>query len=149
MVEVAGRTEQTVGTPVGAGCLITHLAVHNAAEAIEFYKQAFGAVEEMRAPAPDGQRIWHASLTFGNTKVFLADDFSDEADMTCASPRKLGGTSAMFYFYVPDADAAFDRAVAAGAEVVMPLENMFWGDRFGKVRDPFGHEWGIATPLKP
>ena len=148
MVDVAERTEPAVETPAGSGCLITHLAVHDAAGAIEFYKRAFGAVEEMRAPAPDGKRIWHASLTFGNTRLFLADDFSDEEGVRCASPRTLGGTSAMIYFYVPDADAAFERAVAAGAEVLMPLEDMFWGDRFGKVRDPYGHEWGIAAPLK-
>jgi PhnB protein len=127
--------------------LITHLAVHDAAAAIEFYKQAFGAVEELRAPAPDGKRIWHASLVIGSSKLFLSDDFSDQHGVSCASPKSLGGTSTMIYFYVPDADAAFDRAVTAGADVVTPLENMFWGDRYGKLRDPFGHEWGIAAPL--
>lgn len=149
MVEVAERTEQAASTPVGTGCLITHLVVHNAAEALEFYKRAFGAVEEMRAPAPDGKRIWHATMVFGNTKLFLSDDFSsDEDHMGCAAPKKLGGTSTMIYFYVSDADAAFNQAAAAGAEVLMPLDDMFWGDRFGKLRDPFGHEWGIAAPLK-
>jgi PhnB protein len=143
------RTGQATGTESGTGCLITHLAVHDAAGAIDFYKRAFGAVEELRAPAPDGRRIWHASLMMGSSKLFLSDDFSADNDhQGCASPKTVGGTTSMIYFYVPDADATFERAVAAGAEVLMPLENMFWGDRFGKLRDPFGHEWGIAAPLK-
>jgi PhnB protein len=89
-----------------------------------------------------------ASLTFGSTKIFLADDFSEGEGMRCAAPKALGGCTALYFFYVPDADAAFHRAVAAGAEVVSPLEDMFWGDRTGKVRDPFGHEWVFATPIK-
>ena len=151
MVDVAERTEPAAAEAsagsVATGCLIAHLAVHDAAAAIDFYKRAFGAVEEMRAPAPDGKRIWHASLVVGNSKLFLSDDFSDQDGMSCASPKALGGTSTMIYFYVPDADVTFNRAVVAGAEVVMPLADMFWGDRYGKLRDPFGHEWGIAAPL--
>ncbi|MDQ3699395.1 MAG: VOC family protein, partial [Chloroflexota bacterium] len=114
MVEVTSQTGTAAQFAVGTGCVITHLSVHDAAGAIEFYKEAFGAVEEMRAPAPDGKRIWHAALTLGSTRLFLADDFSEQEGMTCASPRTLGGTSTALYFYVPDADAAFDRAVAAG-----------------------------------
>ena len=140
----AGAAERDVQT----GCVIAHLCVHDGAAALDFYTRALGAVEEMRAPSPDGKRIWHASLTFGNTKLFLADDFSEGDGMRCASPEALGGSSTLFFFYVPDADAAFHRAVAAGAEVVSPLEDMFWGDRCGKVRDPFGHEWVFATPIK-
>jgi PhnB protein len=151
MADVLDRTDAAAqDASTAAGCLIIHLAVHDAAGAIDFYKRAFGAAEEMRAPAPDGKRIWHASLQFGGTKLFLSDDFSDENDhQGCASPQKRGGTTSMVYFYVPDADATFNRAVSEGAEVLMPLENMFWGDRFGKVRDPFGHEWGIAQTLGP
>ena len=148
MVDVEERKEQATGTAAQAECLIVHLVVHDAAAAIEFDKRAFGAVEEIRAPSPDGKSIWHASLLFGDRKLFLSDDFLEGEDVKSAAPKKLGGTSTMIFYYVPDADATFNRAVAAGAEVVMPLENMFWGDRYGKVRDPFGHEWGIATPLK-
>ena len=150
VMEVAGRPAQAAAAEREAltGCVITHLCVHDGAAALDFYTRALGAVEEMRAPSPDGQRIWHASLTFGNTKLFLADDFSEGNGMRCAAPKALGGSSALMFFYVPDADAAFHRAVAAGAEVVSPLEDMFWGDRCGKVRDPFGHEWVFATPIK-
>jgi PhnB protein len=144
---VAERTELRVDESMASGCLIAHLAVHDAAGAIEFYKRAFGAIEEMRAPAPDGTRIWHASLRFGNTRLFLADEFPDQG-MGCASPRTVGGTTFTMHFYVSDTDAVFERAVAVGAEVVMPPENMFWGDRYAKVRDPYGHQWAIAQVLE-
>ena len=128
--------------PEGFHTLTPTLTVHNAVEAIEFYKRAFGAEELYRAPSPDGQRIWHATLTIGDSRLMLNDEFPD---MGCHAPRSLGGTPISLHLYVADADAVFQRAVAAGATVSMPIMDAFWGDRYGKLTDPFGHEWAIAT----
>ena len=129
--------------PDGYHSLTPALIVHNAAEAIEFYKRAFGAQELGRMPAPDGQRIWHAELQIGDSRLMLGDEFPDMGD--CRAPKSLGGTATSLHLYVEDADAVFQRAVDAGATVSMPLTDAFWGDRYGKVTDPFGHQWGIAT----
>ncbi len=125
------------------------LSVRGAAEAIAFYKKAFGAQEMMRMATPDGQRIMHAELKIGDSIVFVGDEVPD---MGCRSPQSLGGSTAALHLYVRDVDAAFKRAVEAGAQVRMPVQDMFWGDRYGRVADPFGHEWGLAThkeDLKP
>ncbi len=125
------------------------LSVRGAAEAIAFYKKAFGAQEKLRMPTPDGQRIMHAELKIGDSIVFVGDEVPD---MGCRSPQSLGGSTAALHLYVRDVDAAFKRAVEAGAQVRMPVSDMFWGDRYGRVADPFGHEWGLAThkeDLKP
>lgn len=151
MVAVAEPTDAAAlakQAPLPIQSVIVHLVVDNAAAALDFYRQAFGAIELERHPSPDGQHLWHAAITLGTTTLFLSDDFSDEDEpMPNTSPKKLGGTSVMLYVYVADADTVFNQAVAAGAEVLMPLENMFWGDRFGKVRDPFGHHWAISQRL--
>jgi PhnB protein len=142
MVDQAAAAGSVQPIPEGFHTLTPSLTVHNAAEAIEFYKRAFGAEEISRAPAPDGRRIWHADLKIGDSRLMLNDEFPD---MGGRAPRSLGGTPTSFHLYVRDADAVFQRAVEAGAKVTMPLWDAFWGDRYGKVTDPFGHEWAIAT----
>ena len=128
--------------PEGYHAITPHLTVRGAAQAIEFYKRAFGAKVRMRMPGPDGKSIMHAELKIGDSIVFLNDEIPD---MGCHSPQSLGGTASGLFLYVKNVDAAFNRAVAAGAKVQMPVSDMFWGDRYGKVIDPFGHEWGMAT----
>ena len=118
------------------------LTLRGADRAIEFYRRAFGARELMRLPTPDGDRLMHAEVRIGDSVVFLADEFPD---MGARSPQSLGGTTAGLHLYVRDVDAAFQRAVAAGAEGRMPPADMFWGDRYARIVDPFGHEWGLAT----
>jgi PhnB protein len=130
--------------PQGMHTVTPHLVVKGAAKALDFYKQAFGAKEKSRAPMPDG-RIMHADIAIGDSHVFLADEFpeysGDRAPVEGKSPVTL-------HLYVPDADTAFNQAVSAGAKVRMPLENAFWGDRYGQVVDPFGHIWAIATHVE-
>jgi PhnB protein len=130
--------------PPGFHTVTPHLAIRDCAKAIDFYKKAFGAVEVMRMPGPDGKSIMHVELKIGDSIIFLADEFPGRV----GSPQRVGGTTVSIHLYVPNADAAFDRAVAAGATVSMPLMNMFWGDRFGKLTDPFGHDWSIATHIE-
>ena len=131
--------------PEGQHTVTPHLVMRGAGKAIEFYKKAFGATELMRMPGPDGTSLMHAEIKIGDSHVFLADEFPDS---NCAAPAKLGGTTVAIHLYVKDADATFNQAITAGAKVSMPLMNMFWGDRFGKVTDPFGHEWSIATHVE-
>lgn len=128
--------------PRGYHSLTPQLTVRGAAQAIEFYKRAFGAEELMRMPGPDGRSIMHAELRIDGSIFFLADEFPD---MGCRSPLSLGGVAGALHLYVKDVDTAFQRAVAAGAQVKMPVTDMFWGDRYGRVVDPFGHEWGLGT----
>jgi PhnB protein len=127
--------------PEGWHTITPSITVRNAAAAIDFYKRAFGAQETMRMNAPDG-KIAHAELRIGDSTIML----NDEMDWgNCKSPQTLGGASGGLHIYVPDVDAAFDQAVTAGAQVRMPVADMFWGDRYGNVTDPFGHVWGLAT----
>lgn len=135
------RTEK--GIPEGMHTATPSLVVRNAAKAIDFYKQAFGAEELFRMNSPDG-RVAHAELKIGDSVIFLSDEFP-EMGTGCASPQALGGTTGGLNLYVEDVDRAFDRAVKAGATSVMPVADMFWGDRFGSINDPFGHRWSIAT----
>lgn len=118
-----------------------HLICAGAADAIEFYKKAFNAVEGGRLPGPDG-RLMHALIRIEGSAVMLVDEMPEWGAF---GPKSLKGSSVTMHIYVPDADAFFARAVAAGAKVIMPLEDMFWGDRYGKLEDPFGHHWSIAT----
>jgi len=132
--------------PEGYRTITPHLVIKGAAKAIEFYKRAFGAEElsRMPMPGPDGQvRLGHAELQIGDSRLFLADEFPEQG-----STGPNGSSPVSFHMYVTDADAVFEQAVAAGATVSMPLANMFWGDRFGKLVDPFGHHWSIATHLE-
>ncbi len=127
--------------PEGYPSVIPTLALDDAASAIEFYKQAFGATERMRMPTRDG-RISHAELEIGDGLVMVADTFEHSQ---AKPPREIGGTTAGIFLYVEDVDAVVQRAVDAGATVTMPVEDQFWGDRFGSITDPFGHSWSIAT----
>lgn len=133
--------------PAGREGLIPHLVCSPCAEAIEFYKKAFGAEEMDRAPAPDG-RIMHAALRIGSAPVFLVDDFPEYCGGKAQNPNALGGTPVTIHRYVPNCDAAIERAQKAGATVKMPPADMFWGDRYGVVVDPFGHSWSFATHLR-
>jgi PhnB protein len=127
--------------PEGHPTVTPGLVCKGAARAIDFYKQVFGAKELMRMEGPGGS-IGHAELTIGNSKIMLNDEFPGMA----AAPAGCTGHS--LYVYVEDCDAVFNRAVAAGARADMPATNMFWGDRYGKFTDPFGHQWGVATHVE-
>jgi PhnB protein len=131
--------------PDGYHTLTVYLMVRGAADAIEFYKRAFGAVECMRMPGPDGKTIGHAELKIGDSMLMLADE---QAGAFGKSPESLGGTPFCFVMYVENADAAFERAVKAGAKVLRPLENKFYGDRTGMVVDPYGHQWALMTHIE-
>lgn len=122
-----------------------HLTVGNAAAAIEFYKAAFGAEEIFQMRDPNGTRLWHAELKIGDSFIFLTDEYPEMGSM---SPNTLGGSPVTIHLSVNDADAWFDRAVQAGASITMPLENAFWGDRYGRLVDPFGHHWSISSPIE-
>jgi uncharacterized glyoxalase superfamily protein PhnB len=127
--------------PEGYHTLTPYLVVRDAARAIDFYKRAFGATEKERMVGPDG-KVMHAELRIGNSVFMLSDEFPGTK---CQSPQALGGTSGGLFIYVEDVDSAFRRAVDAGAAVEMPVADMFWGDRYGKLADPFGHQWSLAT----
>lgn len=131
--------------PPGFHTVTPHLAVRGAAKALEFYKKAFGAETIMCMPGPDGKSVAHAEMKIGDSIIMIADEWPN---MALAAPEKFGGTTVSIMLYVKNADATFNQAVAAGAKVTMPLMNMFWGDRYGKVTDPFGHEWAIATHIE-
>ena len=129
--------------PEGYRTITPHLVIKGAAEAIEFYKRAFGAEELCRMPMPGANghvKVGHAELQIGDSRLFLADEFPEQG-----SSAPNGSSPVSIHLYVTDADAVFGQAVAAGATVSMPLADMFWGDRFGKLVDPFGHHWSIAT----
>lgn len=128
----------------GLGTVTPHLVCAGASDAIEFYKKAFGATEDFRLDAPDG-KIMHARVTIGDSAVMLVDEMPD---CGCMGAKALGGSPVTLHLQVADADALFERAVAAGATVTMPLADMFWGDRYGIVSDPYGHNWSIATHIK-
>ena len=130
--------------PDGFRSLTPYLRCRNVAAAIEFYKAAFGAEERFRLPAPDGS-IMHAEIQIGDSIVMLGEECKD---WNMPSPLSLGGTGSGLHIYVADVDQAWDRAVKAGAKVTMPLMNAFWGDRYGKLVDPFGHEWSLATHVE-
>ena len=133
-----------VRLPEGMHQLSPHLVCAGAADAIDFYVKAFGATEMMRLPGPDGKLV-HASVSINSSSVLLVDEMLDHA---IKSPKTLGGTPVTIHLVVPDVDAFVDRAVAAGATVTMPVEDAFWGDRYGVLEDPFGHSWSVATPVR-
>ncbi len=127
--------------PEGYHSLTPFLTVDDASAAIDFYGRAFGATERLRMKGPEGT-IAHAELQIGNSRVMLSDPFPHG---DTKPPKELGGTSGGVFMYVEDVDATFQQAIGAGATVTMPLEDMFWGDRFGSLMDPFGHSWSLAT----
>jgi PhnB protein len=127
--------------PEGYHTLQIYLAVEDAAKAMDFYKEAFGAEETIRMPGPDG-KVAHAELQIGDSKLMLSDPFPQS---NVRPPTERGGPTASIFMYVDDVDATFEQAQRAGATVVSELEDMFWGDRFGTVADPFGQVWAMAT----
>ena len=121
------------------------LVVKGVADAIAWYTRALGANELLRNAAPDGSRIMHSELLLGDSRFFVVDEF---ADGPMKSPATLGGSPVTLHLYVRDVDAVFDRAVAAGATVLMKVADQFWGDRYGILNDPFGHRWSIASRIE-
>jgi PhnB protein len=130
--------------PAGYHTITPALVVRDGAAAIDFYRRAFGAEEVSRMDGPDGS-IMHAEIRIGDSVVMLGEE---NEQWGTKSPLSTNGNPGSLHMYVADADVAFQRALDAGASVAFPLEDAFWGDRYGKVRDPFGHEWGIATRQK-
>ena len=127
--------------PDGMHSLTPHLICAGAADAIDFYKKAFNAVELSRLPGPNG-KLMHAMLMIGDSALMLNDEFPEWGGF---GPKSLKGSSVTMHLYVNDADAAFAQAIAVGAKVTIPIADMFWGDRYGMLEDPFGHKWSIAT----
>jgi uncharacterized glyoxalase superfamily protein PhnB len=130
--------------PEGMPSVTPHLVCAGAADAIEFYKKAFGAEERGRMAGPDG-RIMHAMLRIGDSPVMLVDEMPEWGSL---GPKALKGTPVTLHLYVEDADAFVGRAAKAGAKVTMPVAEQFWGDRYGKIEDPFGHHWSVATHVR-
>jgi len=130
--------------PQGMHSVTPHLICAGAAKAIDFYVKAFGATESARLPGPDG-RLMHAAVRIGDSTVMLVDEMPEWGAL---SPRSLKGSPVTLHIYVEDVDAFVERAVKAGAKVTMPVEDAFWGDRYGKLEDPFGHHWSVATPVR-
>jgi PhnB protein len=128
--------------PEGVHTITPGLIVKGAQKAIEFYKEAFGAEVKSVMTSPDGKMVVHSEIKIGDSLIFVNDEYPD---MGARGPQSIGGTPVSLNMYVEDADAVFERAVAAGATVVMPLADQFWGDRWGMVTDPFGHMWSVAT----
>jgi len=141
-------SKATQPIPAGQENLIPHLICSPCADAIEFYKKAFGAEEIYRMPAPDGRRIMHAQIRIGQSYVFLVDDFPEYKGGKSQTATALQGTPVYLHHYVENCDAAIQRAQDAGATVMMPASDCFWGDRYGVIVDPFGHIWSFATHLK-
>ena len=134
----------TKGVPAGYHSITPTLIVRDAAAAIEFYQRAFAAQEIDRMVGPDGS-IMHAEIQIGDSRIMLGEE---NEQWGARSPLSTNGNPGSLHIYVENADASFERALNAGAKVRYPLEDAFWGDRYGKVTDPFGHEWGIATRVK-
>lgn len=137
--------EKVKPIPEGFHTITPHLNVKNGAAAIEFYTKAFGAEVRRVVHGPDGKMIMHADLKIGDSILMLVDEMPD---WNVRSPLSLGGSPVTIHLYVTNADAAFQRAVDAGAKVTMPLDNQMWGDRYGQVVDPFGHNWSIAQHIE-
>jgi uncharacterized glyoxalase superfamily protein PhnB len=136
---VAKKKAQPI--PAGYRTVTPYLVCRGAADAIDFYKRAFGAKEKVRMPGPDG-KVAHAEIQIGDSRLMLGEE---SLETGAKSPQTLGGSAQSVLLYVKNVDAFANKAVAAGATVVMPIQDMFWGDRYGKLKDPFGHEWSVAT----
>jgi PhnB protein len=127
--------------PTGFHSVTPYLVVNDAARAIDFYQRAFGAKQTVRMDGPDG-KIGHAELKIGDSVIMVSDEMPHSGTR---SPRSVGSTTVGIFLYVPNVDSAFNNAVSAGARVETPVADMFWGDRYGKLTDPFGHSWSLAT----
>jgi len=135
-------TASTNPVPEHFHTVTPHLVVKDAPAAIEFYKKAFGAEEHFRMHGPDGNTIMHAELQIGDSLLLINEEFPDA---NCQSPLSLNGSPVTIHLYVDNVDATWEQALDAGARELMPLQNMFWGDRYGKLIDPFGHQWSMAS----
>jgi PhnB protein len=131
--------------PAGLHTVTPHLVVRNAEKALDFYKRAFDAEIKGVHRTPDG-KVMHAEIQIGNSMLFLADEFPGSGN--CKSPQSLGGNSITLSLYTEDVDQLFNRAVREGAKVNMPVTNMFWGDRYGQLQDPFGHTWSLGQHVE-
>ncbi|HSY53599.1 MAG TPA: VOC family protein [Opitutaceae bacterium] len=131
-------------TSNGMHTVTPHLVCAGAADAIEFYKKAFGAAEMMRLPSPQG-KLMHASVRIGDSIVMLVDESPEWGSL---GPKSLKGSPVTIHLSVPDVDATVTQAVKAGAKITMPVQDMFWGDRYGQIEDPFGHRWSVATHIR-
>jgi PhnB protein len=140
----AKRASNPAPVPPGFGTVTPYLSIAGGLAAIEFYKKAFGARELLRRVTPNGKLI-HGRLRIGNSIVLLSDVFPDSET---AAPASIGTTTVTLHIYTKNVDALWDRAVAAGAKVTMPLENQFWGERYGHLLDPFGHRWSLSMRVK-
>jgi uncharacterized glyoxalase superfamily protein PhnB len=130
--------------PDGMHSLTPHIVCAGAADAIEFYKKAFNAVEQARMPGPGG-KLMHAAVRIGDSTLMLVDE---NPEWGMLGPKALKGTPVTIHLYVENVDAAVEQAVAAGAKITMPVADMFWGDRYGVLEDPFGHHWSVATHMR-
>lgn len=137
-------SDKVKAIPEGYEGATPYLIIKGASNALEFYKKAFGATELMRIAAPGGT-VGHAEIKIGKAIIMLADEFPD---MNCKSPQSFGGSPVSMMLYVLDVDAFVNRAVAAGAKLLRPVKNQFYGDRSGSLEDPFGHQWHIATHVE-
>jgi uncharacterized glyoxalase superfamily protein PhnB len=138
------NTKSVKPIPEGMHTVTPHLICAGAAEAIEFYKKAFGAAETSRLPAPNG-KLMHASIRIGDSTIMLVDEMPEWGAL---GPKALKGSPVTIHLYVDDVDAFTARAVAAGAKLTMPVQDMFWGDRYGQLEDPCGHRWSVATHVR-
>lgn len=127
--------------PDGFHTLTPHIICRDAAKAMDWYEKALGAIDLGRHAGPDG-KLMHGLMKIGNSMLMIADEFPD---FKCLGPQSIGGTPVTIHMYVEDADALYNRAVAAGGKPTMPIADQFWGDRYGVVQDPYGHAWSIAT----
>ena len=137
-------TTKAKPVPEGYHTVSPYLVIKNAGAAIDFYKKAFGAKERGRMPGPDG-RIMHAEIQIGDSVIMICEEMPEYGNR---SPQTLGGSPVSLFLYVPDVDAQFQQAVSAGAKVDMPVADQFWGDRYGKLTDPYGHQWSMATHIE-
>lgn len=140
----ARKSKKVLPVPKGYRTITAHLVCRNAAGAMEFYGKAFGATTRMSMPTPDG-KVAHAEMQLGDSLLMLADEMPD---MGATAPETIGGSAVHMFLYVKDVDKAFARAIGAGAKADMPPMNMFWGDRYAKLTDPFGHKWSMATHIE-
>ena len=142
--KAAPAKKKVAPVPAGYHTVTPYIVCRGASDAIDFYKKAFGAKEMLRMPMPDG-KIAHAEIRIGDTVVMLGDE---SPQMGATAPQTIGGTASAVFLYVKDVDKAFAQATAAGATTEMPPTNMFWGDRYCKLADPFGHKWSMATHIE-
>ena len=140
----ATKSSRPDPVPPGMHTVTPHIVCDGAAQAIEFYRRAFNATELCRVPTPDGKLI-HAAVKIGDSTVMLVDEMGH---CDCFGPKTLKGSPVTLHLSVPNVDASVKQAVEAGAKVVMPVQDMFWGDRYGLLEDPFGHRWSLATHIR-